>query len=267
MRRDMKKYVILMAVLLTFQTAGAQIPSKTGFWLQAHRGLCNRYPENSLIAFRQAGKAGVFYGMETDIQMTSDGVLVCMHDETIDRTVNATGKVSDYTYRELMGMRLDGGRGWNDRYAGKLKIPTFRQYLRICRKYKLVPYVEMKNLPDEGVKKAVDILSEMGFDGSYVLTSFYFRNLTEAARYTDAPLEYMRPSYEFSHVDKCMREGNFVIRASAVKITKELVDYAHSKGFAVECFGLPVGGADVVENLISLGVLGGTCDDYEGLGL
>lgn len=267
MRRDMKKYVILMAVLLTFQTAGAQIPSKTGFWLQAHRGLCNRYPENSLIAFRQAGKAGVFYGMETDIQMTSDGVLVCMHDETIDRTVNATGKVSDYTYRELMRMRLDGGRGWNDRYAGKLKIPTFRQYLRICRKYKLVPYVEMKNLPDEGVKKAVDILSEMGFDGSYVLTSFYFRNLTEAARYTDAPLEYMRPSYEFPHVDKCMREGNFVIRASAVKITKELVDYAHSKGFAVECFGIPVGGADVVENLISLGVLGGTCDDYEGLGL
>ncbi len=264
---NMKKYIILLAASAVFQLAAAQVPAPEGFGLQAHRGLSNRYPENSMPAFIQAGKAGVYYGMETDIQMTSDGVLVCMHDDTIDRTVNATGKVSDYTYRELSKMRLAGGTGWNDRYAGKLRIPTFRQYLRICRRYGLVPYVEMKNLPDEGVRKVVRTLSEMGFDGKYVLTSFYFRNLEAAARYTDAPLEYMRGSYKFSDVDKCVREGNFVIRANAVKIDAGLVNYARSKGFIVECYGIPVGGAEVVAKLISLGVTGGTCNDYEGLGL
>lgn len=263
----MRNSLLILLAILSFQLTFAQTPDPEKFGLQAHRGLCNRYPENSIPAFKAAGKAAVFYGMETDIQMTSDGILVCMHDDTIDRTVNATGKISDYTYKELMKMRLDGGRGWNDKYAGKLKIPTFRQYLKICRKYGLIPYVEMKNLPDEGVKKAIETLSEMGFDGKYVISSFYLKNLLEAAKYTNAPLEYMRPAYEFSHVDICAKEKNFVVRASATKMTKELVDYAHSKGLKVECYGIPVGGADVVQKLISLGVLGGTCDDYEGLEL
>ena len=79
--------------------------------LEAHRGLSNRYPENTLPSFEAAAKVPVYGGMETDVQMTSDGVLVLMHDNTLDRTTNATGKVSDYTYEELQKIIVDAGSG------------------------------------------------------------------------------------------------------------------------------------------------------------
>lgn len=263
----MRKAICLFLFVLLCLGAPAQIPSPRGFGLQAHRGLCKRYPENSLLSFREAGKVGVYYGMETDIQLTSDGHLVCMHDDSLMRTVGVKGRVADYTLRELRRMRLSGGRGWDNRYAGKLKIPTFREYLRICRRYGLVPYVEMKNLPDEGVQKAIDLLSHMGFDGKYVLTSFYFKNLAEAAKYTTAPLEYMRPDFGSDDVERCEGAGNFVLRPDARKITPAFMEYARSKGFLVECYGIPPGDAGLVARLIALGVIGGTCDDYEGLNL
>ena len=100
------KTAILAIVALLFAVdtmAQVKLPKgrNVNFGLQAHRGLSNQFPENSIVAFREAGKVPCFYGMETDVQMTKDGVLVCMHDKTNDRTTNGTGKVSDYTWKEL----------------------------------------------------------------------------------------------------------------------------------------------------------------------
>ena len=255
-----------LLVIVLVSAAFCQAPSETRFGLEAHRGLCNRFPENSIPAFREAGKSRAYSGMETDVQMSADGVLVCMHDDTIDRTVNAHGRISEYTYRELRKMRLSGGRGWNDNYLGKLRIPTFRQYLKICRKYGLIPYVELKCLSEEGVRKTIQTLDAMGFKGKYVLTSFNLESLDQASKYTTAHKEYMCTDYTNSDVDCCFERG-YVVRADASRLTPELAAYAKSKGLILECFGIPVSGAEVVERLVSLGVSGGTCDDYEGLGL
>ena len=237
------------------------------FGLQAHRGLSARYPENTELAFREAAKVKLYRGMETDVQMTSDGVLVCMHDKTIDRTTNGTGCVSDYTYAELKRFYIDGGTGWDDRYAGKLRVPTFECYLKICRKAGLVPYVELKRLPEEGIRKCVKMLHDMGFDGKYVITSFNLRYLYIASKYTSAPLEYMNKQMNRQYVDNCKMLPRCVIRPSARNLTKELVDYCHSQGFAVECYGIRVGDAERVAELRSWGVEGGTCNDWQGLGL
>ena len=251
----------LLTLLPTFLLCTLTL-SAQNFCLQAHRGLSNRYPENSVPAFVQAGKAGVYYGMETDVQMTSDGVLVCMHDATLDRTTDHSGAVSDYTFAQLKKIRLDGGYGWSEAYAGKLKIPTFKEYLKICRRSSLVPYVELKLLTPEGVRKTVEMLHDMGFEGKYVLTSFHKDYLEVAARYTDAPLEYMHRQYTPEIVDSCVGPLNFVIRPSARRMTEELVRHAVSRGFTVECYGIPVGDADLVARLMEWGVKGGTCNDY-----
>ena len=91
--------LMLLATLFVFEGV-AQVSLPQGrdveFGLQAHRGLSNQFPENTALACREAGKIPYFFGMETDVQMTSDGVLVCMHDRSLDRTTDATGKVSDY---------------------------------------------------------------------------------------------------------------------------------------------------------------------------
>ena len=266
------KATILALVALLFAFEGmAQVELPKGrnvnFGLQAHRGLSNQFPENTVLAFREAGKVPCFFGMETDVQMTKDGVLVCMHDKTIDRTTNGTGKVSDYTWKELRKFWIDGGTGWNDKYTHKLRIPTFKEYLKVCKKANLVPYVELKLISPEGIKKTIEMLHKMGFEGKYVLTSFKWRYLKEAAKYSNAPLEFMHKRYTPEIVDKLKGVKNAVIRPSARRTTKELVDYCHSLGFIVECYGLPMRDAEYVNTLRSWGVKGGTCNDYQWLKL
>ena len=74
----------------------------------AHRGLSGLFPENTLLAFREALKFGVD-GIETDVRRTRDGAIVCLHDETLDRTTNMSGKLSELTLEEAR--RADAGRG------------------------------------------------------------------------------------------------------------------------------------------------------------
>ncbi len=77
---------------------------KTKVW--AHRGASAYAPENTLEAFQLAvdQKAD---GVELDVQMTKDGKLVVIHDETIDRTSDGHGRVMDYTLAELKRMHFN----------------------------------------------------------------------------------------------------------------------------------------------------------------
>ncbi len=72
----------------------------------AHRGSRVLWPENTMEAFSAAIDTGVSH-IETDIRVTADGVLVCFHDATVDRTTDGSGPVSEYTWDELR--RLDAG--------------------------------------------------------------------------------------------------------------------------------------------------------------
>ena len=268
--KSQKLILIVMALILAFGSNAQTVLPKgrnVEFGLQAHRGLSNRYPENTLLAFQEAAKVPYYFGIETDVQMTKDGVLVCMHDDTLDRTTDATGAVSDYTWAELKKVWIDGGTGWNEKYYHKLRIPTFKQYLQVCKKANLVPYVELKLLNPEGIRKTIEMLHDMGFEGKYVLSSFKWHYLEEAAKYSDAPLEFMHKRYTSELVDQLKGVKNAVIRPAARRTTKELVDYCHTQGFIVECYGLPMRDSEYVEMLRSWGVKGGTCNDWKDLGL
>ena len=73
----------------------------------AHRGLYDNQrgiPENSLPAFRAAAEKG--YGVELDVQLSSDGYVVVFHDDTLDRVCGVHGNVSDFSLAELQQMRL-----------------------------------------------------------------------------------------------------------------------------------------------------------------
>ncbi len=66
----------------------------------AHRGYSGKFDENTILAFRKAIEYKAD-GIETDVQMSKDGVLILIHDETLDRTTNGHGFVKDYTLDEL----------------------------------------------------------------------------------------------------------------------------------------------------------------------
>lgn len=267
-----QKLILTIIALITVFTINAQTVLPKGrnveFGLQAHRGLSNRYPENTVLAFKEAGKVPYYFGMETDVQMTKDGVLVCMHDDTLDRTTEVSGAVSDYTWAELKKVWIDGGTGWNDKYHHKLHIPTFKQYLQVCKKANLVPYVELKLLTPEGIRKTIEMLHDMGFEGKYVLSSFKWGYLKEAAKYSNAPLEHMKTkAWTKEVVDKIKAVKNGVARPAAKYLTKEIADYCREQGVLLECYGIKVENADMVARLREYGVKGGTCNDWKGLGL
>ena len=81
------------------------------FMLHARRGpIVHRggEPENTLAAIRRAKWEGAA-GVEIDIMLTKDGRCVLLHDETVDRTSDGTGKVCDMTLEELRRLHFGGG--------------------------------------------------------------------------------------------------------------------------------------------------------------
>lgn len=73
----------------------------------AHRGGASVWPENTMGAFQGAIDLGYRY-IETDVHVTSDGVLVAFHDDRLDRVTDATGLIEDLTYAEVAKARVDG---------------------------------------------------------------------------------------------------------------------------------------------------------------
>lgn len=109
----------------------------------AHRGYSGYAPENSISAFELAGKMG-FWGIETDISETGDGYFVCMHDETLNRMTDGDGAVGDYTYEALLECSIDSGNYL--RTTENRQIPSFEEYLNICRTYGCVSVIEIKDI-------------------------------------------------------------------------------------------------------------------------
>ncbi|MGD9128268.1 MAG: sulfatase-like hydrolase/transferase, partial [Planctomycetia bacterium] len=96
----------------------------------AHRGASDTHPENTLAAFREAVRLGA-HQIEMDVQLTKDGKLVVIHDTTVDRTTDGTGKVSDLTLTEIK--RLDAGKKKHARFTGS-RVPTLAEALAIMPK-------------------------------------------------------------------------------------------------------------------------------------
>jgi len=101
-----------------------QLPKKG---LCAHRGAMETHPENTLVAFREAIKAGA-HMIEFDVQLTKDNKMVVIHDGTVDRTTDGTGKVSELTFAEIR--KLDAGSWKSLEFAGE-RIPTLDETLSI----------------------------------------------------------------------------------------------------------------------------------------
>lgn len=129
-----------------------------------HRGWYEA-PENTLSAYRESAKQGFKY-VECDVQFTVDGVAVLLHDDTIDRTSNGSGAISQLTYEQVL--QYDFSYDDNDTsvdfstYRGE-KIPTFAEFIALCKELELHPYIEIKgSITDEQAQQLVQIVSDAG---------------------------------------------------------------------------------------------------------
>lgn len=138
--------------------------------IHAHRGARAIAPENTLPAFEAALDAGAA-GIELDVQCSQDGALVLMHDFTVERTTNGSGKVADLTLAELR--QLDAGSYFDPSYAG-VRVPTLEEVLDLVGDRCKVN-VEIKTADFRGgdeVDALAHIIAERNLYDQLIVSSF-----------------------------------------------------------------------------------------------
>jgi glycerophosphoryl diester phosphodiesterase len=106
----------------------------------AHRGFSAVAPENTLAAIKEAVDAGAS-GCEFDVYGCGDGTVVLMHDKTVDRTTDGSGRVTELTLERLK--QLDAGSWKHARYSGE-PVPTLDEALRLLKDTGCQPVIEIK---------------------------------------------------------------------------------------------------------------------------
>ncbi|XP_005007564.1 glycerophosphodiester phosphodiesterase 1 isoform X2 [Cavia porcellus] len=108
----------------------------------AHRGGSHDAPENTLAAIRQAAKNGAT-GVELDIEFTSDGIPVLMHDNTVDRTTDGTGRLCDLTFEQVRKLNPAANHRLRNDFPDE-KIPTLREAVTECLSHNLTIFFDVK---------------------------------------------------------------------------------------------------------------------------
>ena len=152
-----------------------------------HRGFSAEAPENTLPAYIMSKKKGFTY-VEGDVAFTSDNVAVLLHDDTIDRTSNGSGKIASLTYSAVS--QYDYGSWFSSEYAGT-KIPTFTEWIVLCKHLGLHPYIELKSsgtYTQDQITQIVKEVEKCGMTGKVTYISFnntfleYVKNADSYAR-------------------------------------------------------------------------------------
>ncbi|MHA1551753.1 MAG: glycerophosphodiester phosphodiesterase [Candidatus Heimdallarchaeaceae archaeon] len=137
--------------------------------VMAHRGRSAFTPESSFLAFKEAYDLNVDV-LETDIRITKDGIPVIFHDETLDRTTNGKGKISDFNLDELMAFDL--GYWHTKKEKGEYpfrnmglhilplqsffeKFPRVKINLDIKDEFKQAPSILFETIKDSGAEQRV----------------------------------------------------------------------------------------------------------------
>jgi len=122
----------------------------------AHRGSASRAPENTILAFKAALEDGARW-IETDVKLTSDGVPILMHDDTLDRTTNGKGLVADMMWSDIKN--LDAGT-WFGAAFGETRVPVLGELLSLAREAGLRLNLELKPCPGRARATAMVVLIE-----------------------------------------------------------------------------------------------------------
>lgn len=200
-----------------------------------HRGMSYDAPENSTPAFQLTGSSkAAFWGCETDVRLTKDGIWVCMHDDTIDRTTNGTGKVSELTLAQIQSYKIDTGNNLSFWDKTTLIVPTLEEYLRVCRNAKVIPVIELK-----AATKAADydsfmsVIKKMGFESKAVVLSDYV-NLVELRKRSEVINFHLATTgISTTTINQAIALRNCAITAQNTTLTQALVEQAHEAGLEV----------------------------------
>jgi len=176
-----RRVVVLLPVLLGLsdvwhpargETQPPTVASSAGATplVVAHRGLLKHAPENTLANFRACLELRI--GFEVDVRRTKDGTLVCVHDDTVNRTTEGRGAVAELTLDKIK--RLDAGSWFSPAFRGE-RIPTFDEVVSLVENHERDPVLIAIDLKAGGIEadcvrtaKARGVLGRLIFIGTTI---------------------------------------------------------------------------------------------------
>lgn len=195
--------------------------------IYAHRGYSSIYPENTLSAFKAAIDSGAD-GIETDIHLTRDGVIVITHDENIKRVSDGEGMVKDMTYEELL--TYDFGSWKDERFKGE-KIPTLSELLDLIEGTDMVLNIEIKmgfTMYPGIEEKTLAMVTERGLLDRVIFSSFNHYSMAKVKQLN--PLAKVAPLYSegiFEPFNYAKTFEAYAIHPSKAVIFKPIVEGCH----------------------------------------
>jgi glycerophosphoryl diester phosphodiesterase len=243
----MRKYLVSISIIfsLIIFTSGCKPPQNTitqnttldvcvmdplcqQKMVLAHRGTGNFNfwaTENTIAAFDIAWRMGAD-SIETDVRKTSDGYLVIMHDSTVDKTTNGSGRVEDMTLAQIKGLKI---RSFNISVPVQ-SVPTFMETLSFIKGKTLLD-VDLKTNDIEAVVS--EITSAGMIDSAYIVLgspaeAYAARSINPAVAIMPK-VQNVEEAREF--VENLSPVAFFEIEYA--NATPELVEYIHSNGIKV----------------------------------
>ncbi|MEW6403497.1 MAG: glycerophosphodiester phosphodiesterase [Chloroflexota bacterium] len=147
----------------------------------AHQGGDGLWPGNTIFAFQNAVDLGVDV-LEMDLHITKDGVLVLMHDETVDRTTDGTGEIESLTLAELK--LLDAGYDWTSDegaifpFRGKgITVPALAEVFEAFPQIRMNIEIKKTNAPM--AKPFCDMIRQYDMQDKVVVASFHDERMRE----------------------------------------------------------------------------------------
>lgn len=201
----------------------------------AHRGANDRFNESTLTAYKIASENGVD-SLEMDLRMTKDGELVVMHDQTIDRTTNGSGAVSDLTLNELRTVETVEVFGEETLTEA---VPTLEEVLQTFLDTEHY-YIETRLVNDQAVmeKDLLELLNKYDLIEKKLVTlqSFSKVSLEKIKSIApDVPLTYLFSKGKFN-LEEASEVTYSIIGIEASDITSRVVKVLQDQGKEVHVY-------------------------------
>lgn len=223
--------------------------------LTAHRGLSAIEPENTLPAFKAACEAKYNY-VEFDIEPTSDGKWIVMHDDDLRRTTNGHGKITERTLAEVSALKIDNGA--NIENYTDLRVPTFEETMALLDRYypNTKPMIEIKSIGKNNLDSLIEFFKDYAARGRGTIVISFDKDIIDTL-YKECPEQtYWLLTSELSDeaVDFCKNHGNMraAFNGNNAKNTDSVINAAIDAGIPLAAW--TVDSPDTLKNLYDLGV-------------
>lgn len=232
----------------------------------SHRGYSSNAPENTIASFKQSVSHGVD-AIEFDVRSTKDGFIVVMHDDTVTRTTNGTGKVAEKTFADIRS--LDAGSWKGPRFAGQT-VPELDEVLDFLDKSGQIAVIDIKE--PSILEKVIKLASEKAMKDRIFIQSSDKQLLRQVALLNrdidrvwlcnDFPVKAITPSKQSKWLTETAADIDVgIVNVNYSLLSPRVIKHLHKHNIKV--WAWTVNHPQIIGYLLSWGVDGITTDNPE----